>query len=203
MGRNPEKGRGSVTAFRRAPILLGIFGLAVVGGVTQLNSPDTAQTEIQPTMPRLAPSLTGVAMSQLVKYNFDDGAKSIEAAVNRLTPQAAALVRSEYMLFAATGPNGLGQSRVYFAAFDRDPTTNEWRPMMAIDGFANPDESVQGEVVELPSGESYVGYVNAPQSGTVVYQTVDGSWEPLGSEGVAGFVPLPADAAVPVVLAAQ
>jgi hypothetical protein len=60
----------------------------------------------------------------------------------------------------------------------------------------------QGEVVELPSGESYVGYVNAPPSRDVMYQAVDGSWNPLGAEGRAGFVPLPADAAVPFVLAA-
>lgn len=189
---------------RRMPFVAGLVGIALVGGIAQLTASDeAAQTEPTASTPVPEPSLMGVAMSQLIKYNFDDGAKSIEAAASRLTPQAAALVREEYLLFAATGPNGLNQGRVYFATFDRDPTTQEWRPMMASDGFANPDGSIQGEVVELPTGETYVGYVNAPPLRDVMYQAVNGSWKPLGAEGLAGFVPLPADATVPVVLAAQ
>ncbi len=190
--------------YRRFPLLAGLVGLTLVGGLAQLTASEgAAETETLASTPVPAPSLTGVAMSQLAKYDFDDGAKAIEAAVNRLTPKAAAFVREEYLLFAATGPNGLSQARVYFATFDLDPLTREWRPMMAIDGFANTDGSVQGEVVELPSGESYVGFVNAPPTLNVMYRAADGSWKPLGAEGQAGFVPLPADAAVPVVLAAQ
>jgi len=186
------------------PFVAGLVGVSVVGGLAVLTASEkAAQTQTPASTPVPAPWLRGVAISQLARYNFDDGAKSIEAAVTRLTPKAAALVQGEYLLFAATGPNGLSQSRVYFATFEVDPTTHEWRPIMAVDGFENLDESVQGEVVELPSGESYVGFVNAPRSGSIVYETVDGSWEPLGAEEVAGFVPLPADAAIPVVLAAQ
>lgn len=190
----------SVRARSRMLPLAGLVGVTLIG-VVQLTASEESRTLA--SAPVSAPSLTGVAMSQLLNYNFDDGAKSIEAAVNRLTPKAAALVREDYLLFAATGPNGLTQARVYFATFDRDPTTQEWRPMMAIDGFANTDGSVQGEVIDLPSGESYVGYVNAPPLQNVVYQAVDGSWNLLGAEGRAGFVPLPVDATDPIVLAAQ